>query len=246
MIPGSQIKRLLPVTEDPRLDRWRTLLAQSPLFRGLAPSAVDDLARRLQVRTRLAGALLVEQGDPGDAMFMVVEGRARASLSGESGREITLAVAGPGDFFGEMALLDGAPRSANVSAETDVVLLALTRDAFAEHLRAHPQTALNLLGELSRRLRRADEKIAELALHDVHHRLVRTLARLARQPGDGEELADGLLLRRRPTQQDIANMIGSCRETISRAFTSLIRQGLMVPRGRSLLLTHRLLATNPA
>ncbi len=241
MMPGSPQKRLLPLAEDPRIDRFRALLAQSTLFCGLPPSAIDDLARRMQVRTRLGGARLLSLGDPGDSLLVVVEGRVRAGVSGETGREVTLAVAGPGDVIGEMALLDGAPRSADVWAETDVTLLALGRDAFAEHLRAHPQTALNLLAEMSRRLRRADEKIAELALHDVHHRLVRTLERLARE--DGEEVPDGLVLRRRPTQQDLANMIGSCRETISRAFAALSRKGLMVRRGRSLLLTRRLLAS---
>jgi CRP-like cAMP-binding protein len=129
-------------------------------------------------------------------------------------------------------------------ASEDTTLLVLTRDAFLEHLRARPETALNLLGELSRRLRRADETIANLALHDVHRRLVRTLERLARE--DGEETPEGLLLRRRPTQQDLANLIGSCRETVSRAFTSMVKRGLMVPRGRALLLTKRLLAGEAA
>jgi CRP/FNR family cyclic AMP-dependent transcriptional regulator len=238
MIPNSQPQRALLV-EDVRLDRYRALLAQSTLFRGVAPSAIDDLSRRLQVRTRAAGALLIAEDEPGDAMFLIAEGRVRVALFGESGRELTLSVLGRGDFFGEMALLDGRPRSANVVASDDTTLLVLTRDAFVEHVKAHPQTALNLLAEMTRRLRRADETIGSLALHDVHRRLVRTLERLARE--DGEVAGDGLTLRRRPTQQDLANMIGSCRETVSRAFTSMIKQGLLVPRGRSLHLTRRLL-----
>ncbi|MSP63129.1 MAG: Crp/Fnr family transcriptional regulator [Myxococcales bacterium] len=240
MIPGAQMQRLVPVSEDARLDRFGLVVARGALFRGLPPSVLEDLTRRLQVRSRLAGAVLVAESDPGDAMFLIHQGKARVTLLGENGRELILSQLGPGDFFGEMSLLDGRPRSANVVAEEDMTLLVLTRDAFAEHLRAHPQTALNLLAELSLRLRRADETIADLALHDVHQRLVRTLERLARE--DGEEQEGGLLLRRRPTQQDLANMVGSCRETISRTFTSLIKQGLMVPRGRSLLLTRRLLA----
>ena len=250
MLSGSQLNPLLslpnrPRAEEPRagdatINRWRALLTQSSLFHGLDPSALDDLTRRLQVRTRRAGALLVEEGEPGDAMFVVLEGRAKVVLFGENGREVTLSLLGPGDFFGEMALLDGAARSANVVADEAVTLLQLSRDAFVDHLRRHPQTAINLLGELSRRLRRADQAISDLTLCDVSHRLVRTLERLARK--DGEERADGVLLRRRPTQQDLANMVGSCRETISRTFTSLVKQGLMVPRGRALLLTRRLLA----
>src|SRR5260370_39403885 len=98
-------------------------------------------------------------------------------------------------------------------------MLALTREAFVDHLRNHPQTAINMLAELTRRLRRADETIASLALHDVESRLVRTLERLARE--DGETTGGRLLLRKRPTQQELANMVRSCRETVSRTFTSL-------------------------
>ncbi len=244
MFPSSQPHRQALPIDEARLDRYRVMVAQSTLFRGIGASALDDLARRLQVRTRTAGALLVAEDEPGDAMFLIADGRARVALFGENGRELTLSVLSRGDFFGEMSLLDGRPRSANVVAIDDTTLLVLSRDAFLAHLKDHPTTAMNLLGELSRRLRRADETIANLALHDVHRRLVRTLERLARE--DGEETDSGLVLRRRPTQQDLANMIGSCRETISRAFTSLIKQGLMIQRGRSLILTQRLLDGAPA
>ena len=97
---------------------------------------------------------------------------------------------------------------------------------------------------MTRRLRRADETIASLALHDVEARLTRTLERLAKE--EGEQTDGGLLLRKRPTQQDLANMVGSCRETISRTFTSMIKRGLLVPRGRALVLTRALLERRAA
>ena len=230
--------------EDARVARFRKLAAGSPLFRGLGPTAVDDLARRTQQRTRSAGAVVVTQDEPGDSLFLVCSGKVKVSIWGDGLRELTLAHLGPGEFFGEMSLLDGSPRSANVTALDDCTFLVLTREAFADHLRQHPQTALNLLGELARRLRRADETMADLALHDVHERLVRALERIGKD--GGERTADGILLRRRPTQQELANMIGACRETISRAFTQLCSQGLLVSRGRSLLVTHRLLGKEPA
>jgi len=124
-----------------------------------------------------------------------------------------------------------------------VTVLALDRTDMLRHLAAHPQTALNLLGEMSRRLRKADETIAELALCDVQDRLIRRLVALARE--DGQELPEGALIRRRPTQQDLANMVGACRETISRTFNTLARRGLIVPRGRSLLVTRRLVSMSP-
>jgi CRP/FNR family transcriptional regulator, cyclic AMP receptor protein len=240
----SSAQRPTPTLDDPKLDRFRGLIAQSAIFRGCTPQALDDLVRRLQVRTRPAGTIIVAQDEPGDAMFLLASGRVKVALFGESGRELTLSELKPGDFFGEMSLLDSRPRSANVVALDDTTVLALTRDAFAAHLKAHPQTAMNMLGELARRLRRADETIANLALHDVESRLTRTLERLARE--DGESTDAGLLLRRRPTQQDLANMVGSCRETISRTFTSMIKRGLLVPRGRALVLTRALLDRQPA
>jgi CRP-like cAMP-binding protein len=236
MIPNAQRPAL---NEDPRIDRYRALLSQTALFRGAAHSALDDLARRLQVRTRPASSIIVAHEDPGDAMFVLVSGRAKVALFGDNGRELTLTELKPGDFFGEMSLLDDRPRSANVVAVDDVTLLMLTRESFAAHLKSHPQTALNILGEMTRRLRRADETIASLALHDVESRLTRTLERLAHE--DGESTDAGLVLRRRPTQQDLANMVGSCRETISRTFTSMVKRGLLVPRGRALVLTRALL-----
>jgi len=244
MLPNAQ--RISPIgNEDPRVDRYRLLLGQSALFRGCSSGAIDDLARRVQVRTRPATTLIVAQDEPGDSMFILVSGRVRVALFGESGRELTLGELHAGEYFGEMSLIDNRPRSANVIAIDDTVFLVLTKDAFAAHLRAHPQTALNLMAELSRRLRRADETIAQLALQDVEARLCKTLERLAREEGSApqSDVSDGdLVLRRRPTQQDLANMVGSCRETVSRTLTAMARRGLVVPRGRTLVLTRALLS----
>ena len=222
-----------------RIARYRNLLSQTPIFTGVAPAALEDLARRVQVRTRPSSTVIVAQDEPGDAMFVLVSGKAKVVLFGESGRELLLRTLEPGDVFGEMSLIDERPRSANVVAVDDVTLLVLDRDSLRAHLGAHPQTALKLLTELTTRLRQADETIANLALFDVEARLTRTLERLATETG--ERTAEGLILPRRPTQQEIANMVGSCRETISRTFTSMVKRGLLQPRGRALVLTRALL-----
>ena len=240
----SNAQKPATVAEDPKVERYRMLVAQSALFRGCATAALDDLLRRMQIRTRTAGSLIVAQDEPGDAMYLIAQGRCKVALFGENGRELTLSQLGPGDFFGEMSMIDGRARSANVVALDDCTVLMLTREGFSQHLKAHPQTALNVMSELTTRLRRADETIANLALHDVESRLTRTLERLARE--DGEQTESGLLLRRRPTQQDLANMVGSCRETISRTFTSMVKRGLLVPRGRALVLTRQLLDRSQA
>ena len=124
---------------------------------------------------------------------------------------MTLGVIEPGGFFGEMSLFDGKPRSANVVALEDSVLLVLERAAFRAHLETNSSTAIKLLGEMAERLRHADEIINNLALHDVPSRLVRTLVSLAEANGETRE--DGILIRRRPTQQDLASIV--CQEHLS-------------------------------
>lgn len=220
--------------------RIRATIARVAIFRELAPAVLDDLSRRTTVKRVPGGEPIVTQDQAGDALYIILAGRAKVVLPGESGREVTLAVLRAADIFGEMSLFDGKSRSANVVAIDPVTVVSIGRDDVLRHLAQNPQTAFALLGEMSRRLRKADETIAELALCDVQDRLIRRLVALARE--DGTALPEGSLIRRRPTQQDLANMVGACRETISRTFNMLARRGLIVPRGRSLVVTHRLVS----
>ncbi|MBI4511568.1 MAG: Crp/Fnr family transcriptional regulator [Deltaproteobacteria bacterium] len=229
-----------PLALDERA-RIHHAVARSAIFRDLPPPAIDDIASRVTMRRALGGQAVLSQDEAGDALYLLMAGRVKIVMFGDSGGEVTLAVLRPGDIFGEMSLFDGHARSANVVALEPATALALARQPLLEHLRAYPQTAFHLLSELSRRLRRADETIAEMALCDVEDRLIRRLVQLAKE--DGGELPEGLIIRRRPKQQDLANMVGSCRETISRTFNQLVRKGLIVPRGRSLVVTRRLIST---
>jgi len=224
-----------PLSKNPHLELLRTM----PLFAHLDQTVLSDLLRRMVSRRWHADTIIAGQHEPGDALFILVSGRARVVLFGESGREITLASLTRGDYFGETALLDGEPHPAHVIAEGEVELLSLGRRAFQEHLQAHPRTAMSLLRELASKLRRANGMVESLALLDVPARLTRTLVEMAE--AEGEPFGDGLLIRKRPTQQALANMVGTCRETVSRTLTSLARQGLVVSRGRSLILMASLL-----
>ena len=238
IVPRSSADTVHNAFEKDEQARIRATLARVAIFRELPAPAVDDIAQRLTVRRVLGGHTIARQEEAGDALFILMAGRVKIVMFGENGREVTLAVLRPGDIFGEMSLFDGRARSANVVALEPATVLLFAKGDLLRHLQTQPQTALNLLAEMSRRLRRADETIAELALCDVQDRLVRRLVQLAREDQASE--ADGMLIRRRPTQQDLANMVGSCRETISRTFNQLARRGLIVPRGRSLLVTHRM------
>jgi CRP-like cAMP-binding protein len=221
--------------------RARGLLGSVSIFADLEPAELAALERLAELREFAEGAVVVSQEDPGDALYVLVEGKVKVVLYGESGREIILSIfKAPGDFFGEMSLLDGEPRSATVIAAEASRLLVLSRKDFHAHLERRPRTALRVLTELSRRLRRADAVIGNLALLDVYGRLAGKLRELAE--AEGEEIDGGVVLRQRPTQAEIAAMIGTSRETVSRALSDLARRGYVVISGKRLVLRNAFLA----
>jgi len=217
------------------------LLRRVSIFAHLGAAELTGLERLVEQREVPADGLVVGEDEPGDALYVVARGRVKVVLYGESGREIILRVfRRPGDFFGEMSLLDGEPRSASVIAIEPSTLLVLSREAFGEHLRRSSGTALAVMAELSRRLREADGVIGNLALLDVYGRLARKLRQLAKS--DGEESAEGVVVRDMPTQQELAGLIGTSRETVSRAFAELARRGLVRLAGRRLVMHRDFLA----
>ena len=219
----------------PRPAAPRGLLRSVPIFAGLDDASLEALERRCETRRFQEGAVVVSEDEPGEALFVLVAGKVKVVLYGESGREVILSIfSKPGDLFGEMALLDDAPRSATVAAMEPSTLLALCRSDFRAHVDRHPSIAVQVMAELSRRLRRADAIIGDLALLDVFGRLAAKLRALAES--DGEETEAGILIRQRPTQAEIAAMIGTSRETVSRALSELARRGDVVMSGKRLLI----------
>jgi CRP-like cAMP-binding protein len=228
---------------DERLDQRRQLLARTALLGRCSKEAFDDLAQRTLLRAHPTETVLVSQAEPADAACFIGAGRVRLLLADESGRELTLAQLGPGDLFGESALFEGQVAATTALALEDVVVLKLTREAFLGHAQRHPLSALSLAGELNRRLATAHRTIAELAFDSVERRLVRTLRRWGLDHG-AVLTREGLFLRTRPTHHDLAQMTGSARETITRAFSSLTRRGLLVRRGTGVVLAQALLGTD--
>ena len=216
---------------------YSELLQKVALFQSVEPEELSRIASLLSPRDVPKDAHVVTQDEPGDALFIIAKGRMKVVLYGDNGREVILTLLKTGDFFGEMALLDDLPRSANVIALADSRVLVLKRDGFAEHIRKSPTTALNVMAELSRRLRRADEIIGNLATLDVYGRVAHIMIDLAKK--DGEEVEGGILIRERPTQQDIASMIGTSRETVSRVLSEFQRRGFVEMRGREILLSRK-------
>ena len=216
---------------------YSELLQKVALFQSVDGEELTRIASLLSPRDVPKDAHVVTQDEPGDALYIIAKGRMKVVLYGDNGREVILTLLKAGDFFGEMSLLDDLPRSANVIALADSRVLVLKRDAFVDHIKNSPTTALNVMAEISRRLRRADEIIGNLATLDVYGRVAHIMIDLAKK--DGEEVEGGILIRERPTQQDIASMIGTSRETVSRVLSEFQRRGFVEMRGREILLSRK-------
>ncbi len=205
------------------------VLKSIPMFQHLDAEELAALAVLLRERRFARGGIIVTQGEPGDALFLIGQGQVKVAVFAEDGREVILSVLTAGGFFGEMALLDDEPRSAHVIAMTDATLHQLRRDDFRNRLGGSPALGIALLRELSRRLRRADETIASLALLDVNGRIANLLLELAREEG-------GDRISRKLTHATIGQMVGASRETVSRTMRSLVVQGVISVTRREIVL----------
>ena len=208
------------------------ILQRVPLFSQLSAVELQRVVDVARERAYPRNSVILFEDDPGDALYVVATGQVKVVLIGEDGREVILSVMGPGEFFGEMSLLDDEPRSAHVIAMEDSSLAVLRREDFESLLTATPQIALALLRELSRRLRRADEKVGSLVLLDVQGRVARLLLDMAGEEG-GERIT------RRLTHHTIAQMIGSSRETVSRTMRDLTDKGLIAVQRRDIVIRDR-------
>jgi CRP-like cAMP-binding protein len=208
------------------------ILRKVPLFTSLPAPELQAFAELCRERSYPKGSVIVFEDDPGDAMYLVVAGQVKVVLIAEDGREVILSVLGEDSVFGEMSVIDDEPRSAHVIAMEDSMLLVLRREDFQNRLRQSPDVAIALLRELSRRLRRADEKIANLVLLDVNGRVASLLLRMAEEEG-------GDRITRRLTHHTIAQMIGSSRETVSRTMRALVDRGVLDVSRRQILLKDR-------
>ena len=207
------------------------LLAKVPLFEGLPAPDRTIVARAATLRSFRRGERVVTQGQAGDAFYVIVRGRVAVSVLSPEGREVVLNTLSSGDHFGEMALLDEAPRSATVTAAERSELAVITREVFFDLLRSNFVLTRTLLATFSRRLRHANATIEGLASLDVKGRLARYFRDLAVQRG--RKAGGGWVVVVRPSQREIADTIGSSRETVSRTMTQLAKENLIVPKGKA-------------
>ena len=224
-------------TEAPAFDALRSC-AQ---LRRASVDALRALAQAATLRSVGRGTILAAQGGQFDAAILVARGKVRAVCRAVNGREISVETFRTGDLIADGAFAPETPLPHDWEAAEASTVLLIPRDAFVACLRANPELALSLGGDLVSRLERSKQLANGLALAGVQERVVSRLLAIGRQ--DGTAGPEGLLIRNRPTQQELANQIGACRETVSRTVSELVRKGLLTPRGRSLLVSKQLVET---
>lgn len=215
------------------LDRLRRV----PLFEALGDEELGWLAEATRRRRFPKNCMVILADDRGDAFFIIESGQAKVSVTAPDGREVILSVLNPGDFFGDMSLLDGRPRSANVTTLGESEMLVLRRPDFLRAVESHPGIAVKLMVTLADRLRHADRQTASLALLGISDRVCGVLTSLAEE--EAEETAEGYVIRRRPTHQVLASMTGTARETVTRVLRKLEDEGYIRTRGREMVILKR-------
>jgi len=203
----------------------RTALARTQLFQALQPSDIDLILARTTVRRVARGDVVLRRGDDNGGMVVIMAGRVRVSVISEDGKEVTLSVLGLGEVLGEMSLLDGEPCSADVTAQEDCTLLVIERSQFLGILRANSALCLHLMGLLSRRLRRANAALEDMALLDLPARLGRLLARLATDYG--VPVRAGTRIEVKLSQKDLSTLVGASREKVNRQIRQWEEDGVL-------------------
>lgn len=204
-------------------------LRNVPIFTALSDSDLNRIASKMVSRDYEKGQMILLEESTGETFFIITSGTVKVTRLSDDGREVILALLGENDFFGEMSLLDGEGRSANIVANEDAEVMTLSRRDFLEYLETYPKIAIALLEELAVRIRKSDQQIKSLSLSDSEQRIGITLIRLAEEGGTIKR--GDVTVQNLPYQQDIANMAGTSRETVSRTLKLLEDKKLVKRNG---------------
>ena len=212
-----------------------TVLKSVPLFAGFPDEQLRTLVSVVTRRSAPRSSVIMATGDPIDSLYIVISGRLKVMMGDSEGKEVILSLLGPGEFFGEMGLIDDSPRSATVVATEPCELISITKRDFKRCLAENFEMANAVMRGLVRRLREADRKIGSLALLDVYGRVARLLLDMA------ENVNGQKIVTRRLPKQDIAKMIGASREMVSRVMKDLQIGGYIEVRGSTIVLRDNIM-----
>jgi CRP-like cAMP-binding protein len=210
------------------------VIRKSPIFSGLDEAAATSLRSSMTFVKLRKGQSLFKEGDDGDHLFIVSNGKVKLGTKSPDGRENLLMILGPGDMFGDLSLFDSGPRTATATAVTDTKLLSLGQDKVIPWVKEHPEVSLHLLARLASRLRRTNEVVGDLVFSDVPGRVAKALIDLGVKFGDKRE--EGLFVNHDLTQEELAQLVGASRETVNKALADFAQRGWLRLEARAVMI----------
>ena len=220
-------------TKRPAIGERTMALKAVPFFTQLNDGELDVVRAVATEKTYPKNAVVLTEGEMGDSLYMIQSGKVKVFIGDEDGREIILKILGPGDFFGEMSMIDKQPRSASVNTSEASTFLVLTHAAFEKCVEQSPRIANMVMRILAQRVREADRKIGTLALMDVYGRVASTLLELSVYTNGKLMVAEKL------SQQDLANMVGASREMVNRILKDLSDRGFISVESKTITIINR-------
>lgn len=213
------------------------LLRNVPLLSGLSEKQLELVANSSRVSRYPKGSIVFHEGDPGDFLLVILKGRVKVVLFGDSGHETTIAILECPNFLGEVALIDRAPRSATVVALEESEFLQIGSSQFLALVKEDPGIAIKVMAHLAKTLRESHEQIRTLSMFDVYGRIVRCLLGMSRDRYSTED--SRIFVRPKPSHQELARMIGCSRETVSRGMKTLQSTGFVSVVDKGLAIEQR-------
>lgn len=210
------------------------VLRRAPLFASLDDQAFAALTEELTEVELSRGSALFHEGDPGDQLYFIVSGKIKLGRTAPDGRESLVAIMGPGELFGEMALFDPSPRSTSATAVSETRLAGLKHENLKKVIERSPDVSAQLLQALARRLRRTNENLADLVFSDVPGRVAKALLDLADR--FGRPATDGILVAHELTQEELAQLVGASRETVNKALAEFVQRGWIRLEARAVVI----------
>jgi len=207
---------------------------RAPLFAALDDESANALMKSMTTSRLERGDVLFREGDQGNRLYVIGEGKIKLGLTSVDGRENLLAILGPGEMFGELSLFDPGPRTATATAVAETQLIELGHDDLNTFLAGRPAVASSMLAALARRLRRTNDSLADLVFTDVPGRVAKALLDLSNRFGRPAE--DGILVAHDLTQEEIAQLVGASRETVNKALADFASRGWIKLEARAVVL----------
>jgi len=223
---GSKVP-LVPIDQE--------VIRKAPLFTALDDAASASLLANMVSVKISKGTILFAEGDGGDQLYVIAEGKLKLGTSSGDGRENLLSILGPGEMFGELSLFDPGPRTSTATAVTDAKLLSLGQEKLLPWLVENPKVSLQLLASLAQRLRRTNEAVGDLVFSDVPGRVAKALIDLGERFGKKTE--EGLFVHHDLTQEELAQLVGASRETVNKALADFAGLNWLKLDGRAVLIT---------